>query len=122
MKSKQWLMALFLLPAFNAFAAAQVEERALKVDAVESTQQKAEFTRNRAIEADQQLRVAELELAEAERAEQEARQRAGAAAKRVEEARESLSRARAERKAAREISDRTVEESAREWSQRNRMQ
>ncbi|MFA7318075.1 MAG: hypothetical protein WC029_11050 [Sulfuricella sp.] len=71
MKSKQWLIAFLLLPAFDAFAAAQVEERALKVDAVEAAQQKADFTKKRALAAEQQLQAAERELAEAERASQE---------------------------------------------------
>ena len=67
MKWKAWLLVLVLMPAINAFAAAQVEERELKGNAVETAQRKADFARKRAMDAEQQVRAAEREVAEAER-------------------------------------------------------
>lgn len=115
-------LALYLSSAFNAFAAAQVEERELKQSAVESAQLKANFTRNQARDAEQQLREAELELAEAERANQDARQRASAAVRRLEDARAALARAKAGRVAAGDALRRATEEVNRESTQRGRAQ
>ncbi len=122
MKAKVWVAVLGLLSATHVFAAAQVEERELKRNAVESAQLKAEFARKQAIDAEQQVRAAEQEVAEAERADQEARQRASAAASRLEQARARLSRAQASRAAASTSSERAVDEVNKEWSQRERLQ
>ena len=93
MKLRTLFLVLYLLSAFNVLAAAQVEERELQRSALGSAQQKADFTRKQANEAEQRAGAAERELAEAERADKEARQRASEAAIRLEEARAALSQA-----------------------------
>ena len=122
MKWKAWLLLLVLMPAINAFAAAQVEERELKGNAVETAQRKADFARKRAMDAEQQVQAAEREVAEAERADQEARQRAAAADRRLEEARAGLSRAQSNHAAARASAGRAAEEVNKESTHRDRTQ
>lgn len=116
MKRKSIFLALLLFPVLDVYAAAEVEERSLRLNAVGSAQQKAEFAKKQANEAELKVRAAERELAEAERADQEARQRASAAAGRVEEARRNLSRAQADLNASGISSEKAAEAVDKEWS------
>ncbi|MBZ0104679.1 MAG: hypothetical protein K8H84_03525 [Sulfuricella denitrificans] len=119
MKSNAIFLMLLLLPVFNVFAGAEVEERVLRLNAVESAQQKAEFAKKQANAADQKVQAAERELAEAERADREARQRASLAAGRLEEARSRLKQAQTDQGVAGVSSGRATEDVAKEWSQRS---
>lgn len=122
MKLKVLGLMFCLLAAVEAHAAAPVEEREIKRGGIETAQQKADFARKQARDAEQRLRLAEEELSEANSADQVARKRAAETASRLEQAKAGVEHARIDRDAANASFAERVQAVGNEWESRRSQQ